>query len=149
MRGTESIVVDYNLNEPPAEVWRALTEPKLLAEWLMENDIQPVVGHRFNFRAEPRGDWDGVVYCEVREVDAPHRLVYSWQGGSDKNESYGHRLDTVVTWTLTPTASGGTLLKLNHHGFNANDFAYTAMGQGWQRMVTAEKMTRILAGTAV
>ena len=55
----------------------------LLSQWLMENDIQPTVGHRFNFRAKPMGDWDGIVYCEVLEVDEPNRLVYGWKGGSD------------------------------------------------------------------
>src|ERR1700744_3510266 len=117
MKGNESIVVDYTLNEPPVQVWRALTEPKLLSQWLMENDIQPVVGHKFNFRAKPMGDWNGIVDCEILEADPPHKLVYTWQGGSDKNEAYGHRLDTTVTWTLTPTSTGGTLLHLVHHGF--------------------------------
>ena len=146
MRGNESIVVDYLLNEPPAEVWRALTDPKLLAKWLMENDIHPVVGHRFNFRAKPMGDWDGVVYCEVLEVEEPNKLVYSWKGGSDKNAEYGHRLDTIVTWTLTPTATGGTKLNLVHFGFEPTDHAFQIMGQGWRSMITAEKMSRILAG---
>jgi uncharacterized protein YndB with AHSA1/START domain len=145
MRGNESIVVDYLFNEPPAEVWRALTDPKLLAMWLMENDIKPVVGHRFNFRAKPMGDWDGIVYCEVLEVDEPNKLVYSWKGGSDKNGGYGHSLDTIVTWTLASTTTGGTKLHLVHYGFQPNDFAFQAMGQGWRSMVTAEKMSRILA----
>lgn len=146
MKGTESIVVDYTLNEPPAEIWRALTEPKLLSQWLMENDIQPVVGHKFNFRAKPMGDWNGIVDCEILEADPPHKLVYSWKGGSDKNKAYGHRLDTTVTWTLTPTPSGGTLLHLVHHGFQPDDYAFQIMGQGWRSMVTTEKITRILAG---
>jgi uncharacterized protein YndB with AHSA1/START domain len=145
MKGPESIVVDYTLNEPPAQVWRALTEPSLLAQWLMENDIQPTVGYKFNFRAKPMGDWDGIVYCEVLEVDEPNKLVYTWQGGSDKNQNYGHRLDTTVTWTLTPTPTGGTLLNLVHHGFQPDDYAFQIMGQGWRSMVTADKITRILA----
>ncbi|HEY2039242.1 MAG TPA: SRPBCC domain-containing protein [Edaphobacter sp.] len=149
MRGNESIVVDYILNEPPAEVWRALTEPRLLSMWLMENDIKPVIGHRFNFHAKPMGDWDGVVYCEVLEVDEPNRLVYSWKGGSDKNREYGHHLDTTVTWTLTPTATGGTKLNLVHYGFQPNDYAFQIMGQGWRQMLPAEKMTRILTGAAL
>lgn len=146
MRGNESIVVDYLLNEPPAEVWHALTQPALLSQWLMENDIQPTVGHRFNFRAKPMGDWDGIVYCEVLEVDEPNRLVYSWKGGSDKSEDYGHLLDTTVTWTLTPTATGGTKLNLAHFGFQPDDYAFQIMGQGWRQMLPAEKMTRILSG---
>jgi uncharacterized protein YndB with AHSA1/START domain len=146
MKGNESIVVDYLLNEPPAEVWNALTQPALLSQWLMENDIQPTVGHRFNFRAKPMGDWDGIVYCEVLEVDEPNMLVYSWKGGSDKNENYGHLLDTTVTWTLTPTVTGGTKLNLVHFGFRPDDYAFQIMGQGWRQMLSAEKMTRILSG---
>jgi uncharacterized protein YndB with AHSA1/START domain len=149
MRGNESIVVDYMLNEPPAEVWRALTQPELLAQWLMENDIKPVVGHKFNFRAKPMGDWDGIVHCEVLEVDEPNKLVYSWKGGSDKNQNYGHRLDTTVTWTLTPTSTGGTKLHLEHFGFEPTDYAFQIMGQGWRQMLPAEKMTRILSGENV
>ena len=145
MKDPESIVVDYTLNEPPTQVWRALTEPKLLAQWLMENDIQPIVGHKFNFRAKPMGDWDGIVYCEILEADEPNKLVYTWQGGSDKNQNYGHRLDTTVTWTLSPTSTGGTLLNLVHHGFQPDDYAFQIMGQGWRSMVTADKITRILA----
>jgi uncharacterized protein YndB with AHSA1/START domain len=146
MKGTESIVVDYTLNDPPVEVWRALTEPRLLAQWLMENDIQPIVGHKFNFRGKPMADWDGIVHCEVLEVDPPHRLVYSWQGGAEHDGSPGPRLDTTVTWTLTQTAAGGTLLNLVHHGFHPDDYAFKIMGQGWRSMLTAEKMTRILSG---
>ena len=149
MRGNESIVVDYMLNEPPAEVWRALTDPKLLAMWLMENDINPVVGHRFNFRAKPMGNWDGIVYCEVLEVDEPNKLVYSWKGGDGKNDAHGHLLDTVVTWTLTPSASGGTKLNLVHYGFDPNDYAFSILSQGWKQMLPAEKMTRILKGEQV
>jgi uncharacterized protein YndB with AHSA1/START domain len=66
-RGTESIEVDYPLEHPPQEVWRLLTDPRLLAMWLMPNDIVPAVGHKFNFRTKPMGDWDGVVDCEVLE----------------------------------------------------------------------------------
>ncbi len=86
---------------PPPAVWRALTEPALLARWLMENDIRPEVGHRFTFRAPPVAGWDGVVHCEVLEVDAPRRLRYTWRGGADDIQGYGTRIDTVVTWTLT------------------------------------------------
>jgi uncharacterized protein YndB with AHSA1/START domain len=145
MKGTESIVVDYTLTEPPAQIWRALTEPKLLAQWLMENDIQPTVGHRFTFRSQPQGDWDGMVYCEVLEADPPHKLVYSWQGGSEKDAAAGPKLDTTVTWTLTPTPAGGTLLHLVHEGFRPDDYAFQVIGQGWRSMLTAEKITRILS----
>jgi len=131
-QGNEQIVVEYALTESPAKVWRALTEPELLARWLMQNDIVPIVGHKFNFRAQPMGDWNGVVDCEVLEVIPERKLVYSWQGGSTANDAYGHKLATTVTWTLEPATDNGTHLKLVHHGFHPDDFGFKAMGQGWR-----------------
>ena len=145
MKGNEEIVVEYALPYPPAKVWRALIEPELLAGWLMPNDIAPVVGHKFNFRTQPMGDWNGVVDCEVLEVELQKRLVYTWVGGSAKNEGYGHKLDTTVTWTLEPSGDGGTVLKLVHHGFHPDDFAFKMMGQGWRSM--GVKIERVLEGT--
>ncbi len=134
---TETISVEYELPYPPAKVWRTLTEPALLAAWLMENDIRAQVGHRFNFRSKPMGNWDGVVNCEVLAVDAPKLLRYSWRGGD---------LNTVLTFTLTPTSSGGTLLTLEHAGFELpkNVFAFEAMGKGWRGHVGA-RMSELLA----
>ena len=145
MKGNESIIVDYTFHEPPEQVWRVLTEPTLLAQWLMPNDIEPVVGCKFTFREKPRGDWDGIVYCEVLEVDPPHKLAYSWQGGNEKDSPSAPRLDTVVTWTLTPTSSGGTSLHLVHDGFRPDDYAFEVIGQGWRSMLSSEKLSSILA----
>jgi uncharacterized protein YndB with AHSA1/START domain len=75
----QSIIVDYELPDSPKKVWRALTEPKLLEAWLMPNDIQPVVGHRFNFYTQPVPGWDGTVHCEILEVLPQQRLVYAWR----------------------------------------------------------------------
>ena len=121
---TKSIVVDYDLPAPPAKVWRTLTEPKLMSAWLMENDIVPEVGRRFTFRGKPMGDWDGTVVCEVLAVEPPRLLSYSWRGGGASG------LDTVVTWTLTPTASG-TRLHLEHAGFSDDHPGYPFMQKGW------------------
>jgi uncharacterized protein YndB with AHSA1/START domain len=108
-------------------VWRALTDSKLLASWLMENDLKPVLGHTFDFRSKPMGDWDGVVHCQVLEVVPNEKLSYSWRGGSGKTA-----LDTIVTWTLTPNGAG-TRLHLEHTGFTEGaTFAYEAMGRGWR-----------------
>ena len=134
LKGNEQIVVEYAFQHAPAKVWRALTEPELLAGWLMPNDIAPVVGHKFNFRSQPMGDWNRVVDCEVLEVVPEKKFVYTWNGGSAKNEGYGHKLETTVTWTLEPRDAGGTLLKLVHHGFHPDDFAFKVMGQGWMKM---------------
>jgi uncharacterized protein YndB with AHSA1/START domain len=137
IKGTEQIVVEYALAEPPATVWRALTEADLLAAWLMPNDIVPIVGRKFSFRTQPMGDWNGIVDCEVLEVVPERKLVYTWNGGSANNADYGHRLETTVMWTLEPTANNGTLLKLVHHGFHPDDFAFKIMGQGWSNKGSA------------
>lgn len=130
------IVVEDVLPHPPEKVWRALTTSELIGRWLMPNDFKPVIGHRFIFKTRPMGSWDGVVHCEVREVEPNRRLVYSWKGGSDDNPKYGSKLDSVVTWTLT-AEKGGTRLRLVHAGFRSpgNDFAYDAMKQGWEHIM--------------
>src|SRR5216684_3389646 len=97
---TRTISMEYDLPYPPAKVWRALTEPKLLAAWLMDNDMRPLAGHSFTFKAEPTPWWDGIVRCEVLEIEQHKRLRYSWRSGPASSP-----LDTVVTWTLTPTPS--------------------------------------------
>jgi uncharacterized protein YndB with AHSA1/START domain len=140
---TRSISLEYDLPHPPAKVWRALTEPKLLAEWLMANDMRHVVGQSFTFKAEPTPWWDGIVRCEVLESDPHKRLSYSWRSGPESSP-----LDTVVTWTLTPTPSGGTRLALEHSGFvPANAFAFDGAGKGWRYMV-GERLREVLARAA-
>jgi uncharacterized protein YndB with AHSA1/START domain len=114
---------------PPERVWRALTDRRALAAWLMDNDFAPVVGHRFAFRAEPALGFDGVVRCEVLEVDEPRRLAYSWQGGP-------LRRPTVVTWTLDPIPEG-TRLRLEHTGFEgaAGRAIGFILGRGWRGLL--------------
>jgi uncharacterized protein YndB with AHSA1/START domain len=129
MSEPQTIKVEYSLPHSPTKVWRALTESGLLAKWLMPNDFRAEVGHRFQFRAPPMPHWDGIVHCEVREVDPPKRLTFTWVGGSKEAGTY---LDTTVTWILSPTATGGTLLRLEHAGFMpTNKFAYEGMSKGW------------------
>jgi uncharacterized protein YndB with AHSA1/START domain len=126
---TQSFSMEFDLAYPPAKVWRALTEPELLAKWLMTTDMQPVVGKNFTFKMEPTrpgGRWDGIVNCEVKESEPHKRLRYSWVGGG---------IDTVVTWTLAPTPKGGTLLRLEQSGFRASDKqAFEGAKGGWQWM---------------
>jgi uncharacterized protein YndB with AHSA1/START domain len=143
----QSIVVEYALPYPPTKVWRALTEPDLLAAWLMPNDIKPVVGHRFNFHTQPVPGWDGVVHCEVMAVEPHRRLAYSWRGGAKKLTGYGHEIDTVVTWTLAPSADGGTHLRLDHDGFEPGAFAYEKMKQGWAGHA-GDRLRQVLAEVA-
>ncbi len=73
-----SIVIEREMPHPPEKVWRALTQGPLIEEWLMKNDFQPVVGYRFNFRATPMPQWNGVVDCQVLVVEPNQRLSYSW-----------------------------------------------------------------------
>jgi uncharacterized protein YndB with AHSA1/START domain len=121
----------WKFQQPPQELWRYLTDPVLLKQWLMENDFQPRVGHEFMFRARPRVKlgFDGKVYCRVLEVDEPRKLVYSWRGGPGKGKI---TLDSVVTWTLVPEA-GGTRLELVHTGFAGfkNFIGHLTMKAGW------------------
>jgi len=109
---THSLSMEYDLPHAPTKVWRALTDPKLLATWLMDNDMRPLVGQSFTFEQQPTPWWDGIVRCKVLESDPKKRLRYSWQSGPASSP-----LDTVVTWMLTPTPSGGTRLTLKHSGF--------------------------------
>jgi uncharacterized protein YndB with AHSA1/START domain len=124
---TEAVDLERFFPHPPADVWRALTNAELLGQWLMPNDIVPVVGHSFTFTTKPMAEFDGVVHCTVLEVDVEHRLVFSWRSNSG--------LDTTVTWTLRAEANG-TLLRLVHHGFDTADplqhIAFDAMGGGWR-----------------
>jgi uncharacterized protein YndB with AHSA1/START domain len=142
-RGTESIVVENDLPDPPERVWRALTDPALLEAWLMPNNIRAEVGIRFQFRTAPAPGWNGIVECEVLDVVPQRLLVYSWRGGSKATDGYAHELNTVVTWRLTPLENGGTRLSLEHSGFDPDSFAFKAMGQGWKRKVR-ERIHQVL-----
>ena len=116
---TLSVVVEREVAFSPEEIWRALTQPHLIEEWLMKNDFKPVVGHRFHLRA----DW-GVVDCQVLAVEPNKTLSYAWG-------AYG--LESVVTWTLTRTSTG-THLRMEQSGFRPDQQqAYQGAKYGWQR----------------
>ena len=138
MSETRAITVEKLLPHAPEKIWRTLTTRELIGKWLMPNDFAPEVGRRFTFRTKPMGDWDGVVQCEVLDCEPPRLLRYSWKGGSDSNPAYGSRLDSVVTWTLTPV-DGGTHVRMVHDGFifPGNRFAYDAMSPGWGKVLDA------------
>ena len=124
---TKSIVVERTMPHSPEKIWRALTQSPMIAEWLMQNDFKPTIGHKFQFRAKPMPGWSGITNCEVKEIDAPKRLVYSWGDGAESASG----LKTVVTWTLTPT-SNGTLVRMEHSGFRPEDEGgRQAMSGGW------------------
>ncbi|MGO8916296.1 MAG: SRPBCC family protein [Stellaceae bacterium] len=136
-----SLVIERELPHPPEKIWRALTEGPLIAAWLMKNDFQPVVGHRFTFRAPPMAHWNGVTDCQVLVVEPYKRLSYSWNASGEEAAA---GLKTVVTWTLTPTKNG-VLVRLEQSGFRPEDAAnYQGAGYGWQRFVAA--LERVAAG---
>jgi uncharacterized protein YndB with AHSA1/START domain len=124
-----SVVVERDIDHPPEKIWRALTQPHLIEEWLMKTDFSPAVGHRFDFRA----DW-GSVDCEVLALEPAKTLSYSW-------DAMG--LESVVTWTLTPTASG-TRLRMEQTGFRPDqEQAYRGAQFGWPRFFG--KLEEVLA----
>lgn len=124
------------------DVWRALTDTASLAEWLMPNDFEPRVGHRFTFRTQPnpQAGFDGVVHCEVLECEPPGRLAYSWAGGS---------IDTRVTFQLELEGEG-TRIFFEQSGFDLSqpwgDTALRGAEAGWKRMF--ERLSGVIVGLA-
>ena len=126
---TRSVIIERDLPHPPEKIWRALTQGHLIEDWLMKNDFAPVVGHHFTLTA----DW-GAVDCQVMTVEPPTTLSYTWA-------AYG--LESVVTWTLTPTRTG-THLRMEQSGFRPDQQqAYVGAQGGWPRFF--EALERVLA----
>jgi uncharacterized protein YndB with AHSA1/START domain len=133
----QQIVVDEVFPHAPETIWKALTSGDLVGRWLMApTGFAPVKGTRFTFQTTPGGAWDGVIHCQVLDVEPMRRLSYAWKGGHEANVGYGAPLDTVVTWTLSPV-EGGTRLRLVHAGFVVpqNDSAFKTMSGGWPKVV--------------
>ena len=127
-----SLVVEREMAHPPEKIWRALTQGPLIEQWLMKNDFEPILGHKFNFRAAPIHGWNGVTDCEVLEIVPHKRLAYSWNASGDQAPD---GLKTIVTWTLTP-CEGGTRVRMEQSGFSPQDEAgYRGMGAGWPRIL--------------
>ena len=126
---TYNIQLDQPVSVAVDELWQALTEPELLAGWLMSNDFVAREGHRFTFRAKRTIGWDGVVRCVVQRVTPLKQLSYSWISGADMPE-------TTVTWSLRPEA-GGSVLTFTHTGFRG--LKYSLVGRmlryGWRDMI--------------
>ena len=131
---TLSVVIEREVAFPPERIWRALTQPHLIEEWLMKSDFKPVVGHRFNMRRKPKPDFDVVVDCEVLEIEPQRTLAYTWKAFD---------IDGVVTWTLTPTP-GGTHLRMEQSAFGQTR---SGLGrrQGWTWPKAFEELEQVLA----
>jgi uncharacterized protein YndB with AHSA1/START domain len=123
---TDSISFEFDLQHAPEKVWRALTDPKLLSEWLLPVvalELEP--GAEFTFKTQAYPGWDGTVNCRFVEIEAHRKLVYTWSVPF---------LDTVVTFALTPTASG-TRLSVVQSGFKADQKReFGGARYGWKMM---------------
>ena len=123
----ESLSFEFDLPHGPEKVWRALTDPALLAEWLLPVaglTLEP--GAAFTFKTQPYPGWDGVVNCRMLEIEAHKKLSYTWVVGDME-------IDTVVTFTLTPTAFG-TRLSLVQSGFKDQKQNAGGARYGWKMM---------------
>jgi uncharacterized protein YndB with AHSA1/START domain len=133
---TRSAVIEREFPHPPEKLWRALTQPHLIEEWLMKNDFKPAVGHRFNLS----GEWGGVLDCKVLAVEPHKTLSYTWDFN---HEDAAFNLKSVVTFTLTPT-SAGTHLRVEQAGFRPDQKqAYGGAHAGWKQFFT--KLEQVLA----
>ena len=123
---TRTVVIEREFSHPPEKLWRALTQPHLIEEWLMKNDFVPTVGHRFNLR----GEWGGVLDCEVLAIEPIKMLSYTWDFAHD---DAAFSLKSVVTFTLTPTAAG-THLRMEQSGFRPDQKqAFGGANAGWRQ----------------
>jgi uncharacterized protein YndB with AHSA1/START domain len=135
---TLSVIVERDFSFPPEKLWRALTQPHLIEEWLMKNDFKPTIGHRFSLR----GDWGGVLDCEVLAIEANRSLSYTWNFVHD---DAAYNLTSVVTFTLTPT-DAGTHLRMEQSGFRKDQpQAFNGAKFGWQKFL--ENLDQLLART--
>ena len=135
---TRSVAVEREIPHPPEKIWRALTQPHLIEEWLMKNDFRPEVGHRFNLT----GEWGGVLDCEVLAVEPNRTLTYTWNFSHDDP---AYDLRSVVTFTLVPT-DAGTRLRVEQSGFRPDQKqAFGGARAGWQQFLA--KLEEVLART--
>lgn len=131
--------VDQFFPHSPSKVWRALTTPDLMEQWLMPNDFEPAVGHRFNFHGQPitQTGFSGLVVCEVLEVVPEKRLRISWADADAPNDT-ASPAEWTITWILQ-TEGSGTRIFLEHAGFDPDDatqqLSRTFMSGGWRSHV--------------
>jgi len=137
---TDALTFEFELSHSPAKVWRALSEPQLMAEWLLPVfGFKPELDAQFTFKTQPQPGWDGTVHCRVLEIDEPRFLRYAWAVGDGW-------LDTVVAFTLTPTEAG-TRLTLVQSGFKPEQKQNLGGARyGWKMMGTklVDLLTRIV-----
>ena len=123
-----TVVIEREVAHPPEKIWRALTQPHLIEEWLMKTDFKPIKGQKFTLRNEPKPDVNVVVDCEVLTVEPNRALSYTW-------DAFG--LESVVTFTLEPTPKG-TIIRMEQTGFRPDqELAYRGAMAGWKQFIAA------------
>lgn len=132
------VTLEYKYTNTIEQVWSALTDSATLAKWIMENDFKPIVGHKFQFRTEPNEWWNGIIDCEVLEVEEHHKLSYTWASAGET---------TTVTWTLKEVADGTVQLNLDQTGFSEETKARVGAIEGakhaWTNM--GNQLEKVLA----
>ncbi len=96
----QDMLYPYSLQK----VWTALTDSAALSQWLLPNDFEPRLGHRFTFQEEPQDSWNGIIECEVIELVPFQSLAFTWSAHPD--------LPTMVVSFTLKEADGGTHLRL-------------------------------------
>lgn len=135
MSETRTVIVEREFSHPPEKLWRALTQPHLIEEWLMKNDFKPALGHQFKLR----GEWGGVLDCKVLAIEPNKTLSYTWNFAHDDP---AFNLSSVVVFTLTPT-SKGVHLRMEQSGFRPEQKqAYGGARAGWKD--NFEKLDQLL-----
>ena len=138
---------------PQEQVWQALTNPKLLGNWFMENNIEPTQGHYFTFRMKPQKGWDGITHCEVISVEPQKSIAFTYRGEATGEKALAcagihsdtadkitkgifTKLDTILSFTLEPTC-GGTILSMEHSGYKGLKLVIISliMQIGWKKQL--------------
>jgi uncharacterized protein YndB with AHSA1/START domain len=128
-----SLNMDFQFTTSVAKLWTALTDSSKLAQWIAENDFEPVVGHRFQFRHQPNEYWDGIVDCEVLIVDEPNRLSFTWAVGEERH---------TVTLTIQDLGDGKVNLHLEQTGIT-NEQGLAGAKYGWKAWI--DKLEKVLS----
>jgi uncharacterized protein YndB with AHSA1/START domain len=163
---TRTIKLKSVLPYPPEMVWRALTDPALLGEWFMKNDIEPTLHHSFTFRMAPQKGWDGITHCEILAVNPPNSISYTYRGEASGEKALAcagihsdtadkmtkgifARLDTVLSFKLETTC-GGTILYMEHAGYAGLKLVLISliMQMGWKKQLR-KKMPAVLRRMSV
>ncbi|WHU01995.1 SRPBCC domain-containing protein [Sphingomonas sp. NIBR02145] len=139
---TRTLVMERDFAHPPEKLWRAITQPHLIAEWLLPNDFAAEQGHRFTLQSPGAPGWSGRIDCAVREIEPGRQLSYSWDTGG--GEEAMPRFESVVTLTLEPVA-GGTRLRMEQSGFT-NASNYGGARFGWGKFL--DRLERVAAALA-